>query len=99
MRFKVRREAGEHEIFAKNAFDSQIGKTVPVNFRETDDSPVIASVGQARLVSATVIEDGKAVDLVLESLFEDGEIPNAAGKMPGAYSSMSFSFRPPFNIR
>lgn len=58
--------AGEHERFAARSWDSQIGKEVPVNLRETDDAPVIAQVGHVRVIAAEVSEDGSSVTLTLE---------------------------------
>lgn len=54
--------AGEHERFAPRSWDSQIGKEVPVNLRETDD----AQVGRGRVIAAEVSEDGSSVTLTLE---------------------------------
>lgn len=71
MRFTFRQLAGEHERFAENAFDSQIGKVVPVNFRETEDGPVTASVGEARLVGVAILDQGKVAELTLETLVTD----------------------------
>jgi hypothetical protein len=67
MQFTIRQRVGEHEIFASGAFDSQIGKTVPVNFRETDDSPVISEISKARLVNAVITENGTVAELTFET--------------------------------
>lgn len=86
MQFMIRRGAGEHRIFASGAFDSQIGKIIPVNLRETEDSPVIGEVNQARLVRADIIEQGKIAELTFEAIDHD------SFEKPVLRSPMSFGF-------
>lgn len=68
MRMILTIEAGEHERFAPRSWDSQIGKEVPVNLRQTDDSPVIAQVVRGRVIAAEVAEDGSSVTLTVETI-------------------------------
>lgn len=70
MQFVIRQSAGLGVIFTQNAFESQIGKTVPLNLRETEDGPIKGTMGVARLVKADIIEGGHAVELTLETVDE-----------------------------
>jgi hypothetical protein len=71
--FKILQRLSEHEIFALGAFDAQIGKVVPVNLRHTDEGPVLATAGFAKLVSAEIAEDGHSAVLTFETVEEGGE--------------------------
>jgi hypothetical protein len=71
MRFGITRRVEENERFSPTAFDSQIGKIVAINLRATNDGPVLSELGQVRLVSALVIEDGQAVKLEYETVAFD----------------------------
>lgn len=87
MRFVIRQGAGEYGIFASGAFDSQIGKVIPMNYRETEDSPVIGEVNRVCLVSANILEHGKIAELTFETVDHDDIV------VPVPRSSMSFGFR------
>jgi hypothetical protein len=58
MIFTITEQAEPHTVFAATAFDSQIGKTIPIKF----------GAGQAdgKLVAAEVAEDGGSVTLTVE---------------------------------
>ena len=94
MRFTFRVRAGEHEIFAYDAFDDQIGKVAPFNLKETEDGPPTRSLGEARLVGVNVVEGGKAADLTLETQITD-EFAHAFTTEAFQTESvmMSFSFK------
>jgi hypothetical protein len=66
MQFVLRQQAGEHEVFSANAFDSLVGTLVPMNLKERDDGPALKALGKARLVSATITNGGKSAELTLE---------------------------------
>lgn len=94
MKFTFRQQAGEHERFAENAFDAQIGKIVPVNFRETEDGPVIAPMGEARLVGVAILENGKVAELTLETLVTDELAATIAADVITKHAgAMSFSIK------
>jgi hypothetical protein len=84
MQFTIRQSAGRGIIFTQNAFESQIGKTVPLNLRENDDGPIKGTLGVARLVKADIIEGGHAVELTFETVDEIPRFEPPTG--------MSFSF-------
>lgn len=77
--------AGEHQRFAPAAFDSQIGKTIPVNYG-TGSTP-------GKLVSAEVSTDGGQVTLTVE--VED-HAPSAAEVVEAIGSPMSFGMSQPY---
>ncbi|HKT02150.1 MAG TPA: hypothetical protein VJT31_21690 [Rugosimonospora sp.] len=61
MRFSFRHPAGDQQRFASNAFDSQVGRQVPLT--AGDDAQ---RIGTATLVSALVNGDGSDVELTYE---------------------------------
>ena len=85
MQFVIRQGAGWGIILSQNAFDSQIGQTVPLNLRETEDGPIKGTFGVARLVKADIVENGHAVELTFETV---NEVP--VFEPP---TSMFFSFK------
>jgi len=94
MQFVIKQHAGEGAIFSENAFDAQIGKIVPVNFRETDDGPVRATMGNARLVGVAIVEHGTIAELTLEILKDDNVIAGyTADNVIRQITSMSFKFK------
>lgn len=58
MRLSVVQKADEHERFARDAFDSQIGKTIQVSLGSQTRS--------GTLVAAEVRPDGRSVALTVE---------------------------------
>lgn len=58
--------AGDHQQFASDAFDSQIGKTVPLTIEGQ-------RVDSCKVVAAEVAEDGSSVTMILE--VPDGLFP------------------------
>lgn len=74
MQLTYRLQAEEHEQFSESAFGSWIGRIIPVDYKETEDGPAIASMGLARLVSTAVLEDGRVAELTLELLDVDNDI-------------------------
>lgn len=68
-RIKVEQSAEPGTTFARDAFDSQIGKTVPMNVEGR------AVDGGCKLVGAEVADDGRSVSLTLE--VPDGALPGA----------------------
>lgn len=84
MQHVIKTQAGDHEKFSKNAFDSQLGKVIPFNFRETDDGPVIATIGEACLVKVDILEEGTVAELTFDVPYAD---------LPKITGSMSFSFK------
>jgi hypothetical protein len=77
--------AEEHERFALNAWDSQIGKQVPLKGPGRED------LGLCMLVAAKVAEDGTGVTLTIET-------PESAGPVfspPSETGGMAFSFADP----
>lgn len=95
MRFTMTQRAEEHERFSPTAFDSQVGKVIAINLRATNDGPVLSQLGEVRLVSAEVVDDGRAVHLEYETLtpdewFTDPATEDLIGRSGGA---MSFSFK------
>ena len=98
MRFGVTHRAEEHERFSPTAFDSQIGKIVAINLKATNDGPVLSELGQVRLVSAVVIDDGRAVQLEYETVdpgkwFTDLTTDELISRSGGMKPAMSFSFK------
>lgn len=61
MQVTKRQQAGEHERYAPDAFDAQVGRTLPLKLG-MDGPPVDTAV----VVSAVVVDDGRAVDIVFE---------------------------------
>ena|SRR6266498_4116406 len=59
-RIQFRQNAGEHERFAPTAFDSQIGKEVPIRLNDE-------WLGTAIIVAAEVTDNGRAVLLTYET--------------------------------
>ena len=95
MRFVIRKDAGPNTIFAADAFDNQIGNLVPVNFRETEDGPVKAKIGNARLVSAQIAEHGKVAILTLEIQQSDDVLATiTAERVLRQIGEMSFAPKP-----
>ena len=91
MKFVIRQSAGMGTVFSENAFESQIGKIVPLNLRETHDGPIKGTMGVARLVKADVIDAGHIVDLTFEPVNDVPELdPILEFELP---ASMSLSFR------
>lgn len=76
--------AGEHERFAPTAFDSQIGKTIPVNL-DSGSTP-------GGLVAAKVSPDGQQVELTVEV---DDRDPSA-GFIESVGRPMSFGVTRPY---
>ena len=96
MQFTFRIQAEEHEVFSENAFDGQIGTIVPVNFRDTEDGPVVASMGEARLMGVAILENGKVAELTLEPLKSDADVAaSTAESLLKAAGPMSFSVKEP----
>ena len=98
MRFGVTHKAEEHERFSPTAFDSQIGKVVAINLKATNDGPVLSELGQVRLVSAVVIDDGRAVNLEYETVdpdkwFTDLTTDDLVSRSGSANPAMSFAFK------
>lgn len=68
-RLSISQPAAPNERFAANAFDSQVGSTVPLRIEGSSEA------AQATVVAAEVSDDGGAVTLTLE--VPDGVIPVA----------------------
>lgn len=77
-RIEVEQPAEPGTTFALDAFDSQIGRTVPMNIagRAVD--------GGCKVVAAEVADDGRSVSLTLE-------VPD--GALPQPVTRGAFSFR------
>lgn len=89
--YKYKQPAADGERFAEDAFNSQLGKIILMNYRETEDSPVVAPMGEARLVRADILEDGKIAELTFEILkFTGGDATDAVLTQAGG---MSFAFK------
>jgi len=58
-RVGITQTANPGERFAHNAFDSQVGRTIPFRIEGTD-------AGQATVVGAEVSDDGTSVKLTLD---------------------------------
>ena len=93
MRVEFHQAAGEHERYAPHAFDGLIGKTVPWNLRETEDSPILSTPGTATVIAVTVDEDGKGATWTVD--FEGDAPVGRQSPLAGFTGSegMSFSFR------
>lgn len=74
-RLSISEPAAPGEQFAHNAFDSQVGRTVPLRIEGAPDA------AEATVVAAEVSDDGTAVTLTLD--VPDGLIPPAT---PGSFS-------------
>lgn len=92
MKFSMVQHAGEHEVFARIAFDSQIGESITLNLNHYHQT--------GTLVAATVSPDGKSVELTLEvddlsmvaGFVREGFQPGAfgrGGKIPPAFPAPS----------
>lgn len=64
MRIKAVMRAGENEKFMSNAFDNQIGKTMPVNWP--------GGTAQGTIEKAEVMDNGTAVLLTINVEASDG---------------------------
>lgn len=84
MVFSFIQRAAEHEVFAPTAFDSQIGKTIPV---KTDSGSTPGLV-----VAAEVSADGKQVVLTVE-IEEQSPVAEIIGSVG---RSMSFGIARPY---
>lgn len=80
MSFKQPAPAGE--IFTADAFDSQIGKQLPVNIEGSEPKT-------GRLIAAQVADDGQSVELTIDV---DLQVPTPAGRAPVGYGA-AFGFR------
>lgn len=67
MQFTFRQASGPNAIFTKDTFANQLGKTVPVNFREAEDNRDVTSMGMARLVRVDITDQGRTAILTLEA--------------------------------
>jgi hypothetical protein len=85
MRITMRRPAGPHTVFGPAAFDSQIGREIPV--RVGEQSADEAQTGT--IVAAKVAPDGTWVDLTVE-------VPDNVAAIVGRQRLGDFSigFRP-----
>ena len=89
MRFTIRFEAKPGERFTVAAAQGMIGQQPRLTTKATDDGPIISDLGQARVVDAQVVEDGRAVDLELQS---DNPVPGLeSGLFQVSGSPMSFA--------
>lgn len=68
MQFRYRQPADAYERFAPGCFDGVIGKAVKLNFEGT-------VLGDATLVAAEVVEDGRAAWFTFEAPVEVLSIP------------------------
>jgi phage head maturation protease len=84
MRFTITQPAGPHEVFAADAFDAQVGKTIPVNISGRTVDGV--------LTAATVDADGRTAHLTIE--VADGSPVAAAVDAPDL-SRTSFGYGTP----
>lgn len=67
--------AGDHQQFAPDAFDTQIGKTVPLNYEGH-------GTYNCKIVGAEVAEDGSQVTLTVE-LPDDVQLPGSSSFLSG----------------
>lgn len=63
--FKMRQEAASGQRFAPDAFDSAIGRTVPIMVSDGGLGTGVPS-GEATLVAAVVADDGLSVELTID---------------------------------
>lgn len=59
-RFQVVQRAGEHERYTQTTFEGSVGKVVPLKVEGR-------RVGEAKLISAEVADDGKSVRLTFDA--------------------------------
>ena len=78
MRFTITEPAEPQTVFAADAFDNQIGKTIPITIGTTQTD--------GKLVAATVADDGRSVELTVE-------VDTPPSLDPIGLLSMSFAFR------
>lgn len=91
MRITYKQPAADGERFAKDAFESQLGKIILMNYRKTEDGPVVAPMGEALLVGADILEEGRVAELTFEILtFTGGDTTDAVLTHAGG---MSFAFK------
>jgi hypothetical protein len=69
MKMSYKQPAPDGATFASDAFDSQVGREIPVNVEGSE-----ATTG--RLIAARVADDGKSVELQLDV---DVELPTYGG--------------------
>lgn len=83
MKFKFSYQAGEHEIFAKDAFKKSIGKPFKLNIEKGVAARQESTNKESKLIGAEVSEDGKNVEFTVDS-------PGLKFDMPNNYQFLSF---------
>jgi hypothetical protein len=86
MQLVIHQPAKPGTVFAPDAFERQVGRTVP--FKVGDEV-----VGEARIVSVVVSDDGTDAEITLEASFP--EIGKATSLMLLGVPNASFAFREP----
>lgn len=66
MRFAMKQCAAPGERFLPGCFDSVIGQTIPVNYRQSEDGLVARRLGEGTLVAARISQDGSSAELTFE---------------------------------